>query len=475
MKAKVFDRPQAKNKGMAWCCILLFIIWISISYMIIIFKDYPKWENTLILFPMLIPIIGYEACMVSTRKTRIYRDNNGNIDLVSPRTYFAKENIPSLSIILGSPWFIKKYRIKFFSYTGHRVIIETWNGNRIDAPLNEIDVVITDKSKGHYHYVYLLKYKDEKLKFAHNHNLFEDEEINDMNNILSNAHSVSSSKLVKITDFLSDILLFKTISKPVGELIMNSSLSLLGRYVDKDDTIVDTHGVVEDESDIKSVKLDMFEEALGITIEQKTTDFEIRKFVRYLKKGSIGYSETNIEHFLLDSTDDGRQILFEAYENNVDCAYRENGLPLLKNSSLLMITYPLELKYRMLKVNEDNLESVIMFTEFIIYIMLCILIFRFDGLAWFWNIFICLFLGIILTFTVFDSILTRLTKGYKIINSKVKDDRIRIVKSMGQCNYIAMTEEIDDSKEVKTYRIVKWLSLIASIVLIAEVYLLFFN
>lgn len=46
MKAKVFDRPQAKNKGMAWCCILLFIIWISISYMIIIFKDYPKWENT---------------------------------------------------------------------------------------------------------------------------------------------------------------------------------------------------------------------------------------------------------------------------------------------------------------------------------------------------------------------------------------------------------------------------------------------
>lgn len=469
---KIIDKAPSNNKGAAWCFILLMIIIFALIVMAIAHYDLPKWGAFLLSLMILIPMSGYEWCTVPKRKAKKYLDPNGNIDLETPREYIAKK-IPKLSILFGTAWvFSIKNHIKFFRYIDRNIIIENGKGVKINAPLNEIDLTIVDKSKNRYHMVYQLQYKSTKLIFVHNYNLFEEEEIDDINNILSNARSITSTKLVKTMNFLSNIQLVAACLNSLNDTILNITLLILNLFDKIGSNADDNVKENENKSEAKSTELSDLDRALGITMEQKNTDAEIAQFIRSLNNKPTEFDDDKLKHFMLDSTDEGRKMLLEAYERNLDYANRVSGMPLLCQSEVLNTTYQLELKYHILKANEDDLDYVVLFQEFLVYIMICIILFCFDGLSWGWNILICLFVGILLFFTVYDKILKFIGNGYETIKDKVENYRVSLIQNSGQCDYSALLSDIDDRTERRTYKIIKWISLATSIALIIEIYFL---
>ena len=330
---------------------------------------------------------------VKSRETRIYIDENGNLDFTSSRTYEAKE-VSGLQAFWGSPWmFTPGIQIMKFALADGVVSVETKNGKSIKAPLSDLEVIIWDKSRGTECVVLLLKYGDDKIKVTHNSIRFEEEEIEDINAILAHAGKVKESKGSKLSGLLAK---FKSIVKDVTDeddyinLSGDIILSLNEKYRER--ALVrrsQSDSEPQEESFAKYLEdqlNNIDEKKYPRTQLQIDTDNRIDELITNISNNNLP-DENEVKRLLSDSSDKGRQTLLCAYEIGL-----ENRRRNMIHSFIADAVYPLECAWHWIKEMCEDIETLWMLKSFLIGVVICIPLFMFDNLGW-WNILLGIGIG----------------------------------------------------------------------------------
>lgn len=472
---KISYSSATKHRGGMIVALCSFFILFSIGALYIIFCDPPKWLGIPILLPSLFPLTFFGSMTRDYRETRKYLDKDGNTDLTTPREYLAKP-VNELSAFIGSAWWRKSLRLRRFYYGGGTVIAETWKGKRIKAPLCKLEVKIVNKTRGKDDRIYSLKYKNQKIKFAHNNYLFEDEEIEDINGILSMAQSYKSSLLSQITDVTSVADQLNIINATAPQILINATGSLIGYLIESGEEIPINRYLQMVEESPSEVKVNLIDESLDITEENKATDEEIKEFIKKLREEPTEFSENEIQNFILNSTEDGRKLLYKAFESNKCEPNREKQLPTLQDSKSLRLTYPLELQNHLVNSRNDDLYTMIVYIIFLLSLTITLFIARTYSLFWVWDIII--FIGVFCGLLSFDSFigLSKLTEEYKTKLDMIIEKRKEILISLNSNRSIELNlADFHIKRDKLRFCLIAGISIILTFSFILEIFYYFFQ
>lgn len=141
------------------------------------------------------------------RKSRIYLDSNGDLDIETPREY-EPLSVSPVSKVLGRANIYGQKNLSLFKYHDGRVLIRNSKGHEVEGALSDLTYTYKMDKKGDW-YVYQFIITDangNKAQFNRHNTLFTDEEYADIEMLLSLAGTVKESKISKFTRFGDSLL-----------------------------------------------------------------------------------------------------------------------------------------------------------------------------------------------------------------------------------------------------------------------------
>ncbi|MBD5192539.1 MAG: hypothetical protein HDS88_06565 [Bacteroidales bacterium] len=391
--ANLRDSEPTNNNGLSTLMIILGALLCQVIIVLVVIMGIPKWIlSTVLAICAFLIYYGFKI-QVKSRETRIYIDEDGNLDLTSSREYEAKE-VSGLQAFWGSPWmFTPGMQIMKFALADGVVYVETKNGKFIKAPLSDLEVIIQDKSRGMDCAVLLLKYGDDKIKVTHNSIRFEEEEIEDINAILTRAGKVRESKVSKLSGLLAQI---NSIAKDVTDedAYINLSGDIISSLNEKYRERAAARRSQSDSEPQEESFAKYLEDQLNNIDEKQNprtqlqidTDNRIDELITDISNNNLP-DENEVKRLLSDSSDKGRHILLCAYESGLENRGRN-----MVHSFISDAVYPLECTWHWIKEKCEDIETLWMLKSFLIGVFICIPLFMFDSLGW-WNILLGIGIG----------------------------------------------------------------------------------
>lgn len=137
------------------------------------------------------------------RKSRIYLDSNGDLDIETPREY-EPLSVSPVSKVIGRANIYGQKNLSLFKYHDGRVLIRNSKGHEVEGALSDLTYTYkVDKNRGTDEwYVYQFIITDgngNKVQFNEHSSLFTEEEYADIEMLLSLAGTVKEAKISKFT------------------------------------------------------------------------------------------------------------------------------------------------------------------------------------------------------------------------------------------------------------------------------------
>lgn len=166
--------------------------------------------GTLFLFSSLFVLLYFATLFDEQRKSRIYLNSNGDLDIETPREY-KPLSVSPVSKVLGRANLCGQKNLSLFDYHNGRVLIRNSKGHEIEGALPDLTFAYKmDKNKatGKW-YIYQFVISDsngKKVQFNRHNTLFTDEEYADIEMLLSLSGMVKESKISKFTRMADSVL-----------------------------------------------------------------------------------------------------------------------------------------------------------------------------------------------------------------------------------------------------------------------------
>lgn len=137
------------------------------------------------------------------RKSKIYLDSNGDLDIETPREY-EPLSVSPVSKVIGRANIYGQKNLSLFKYHDGRVLIRNSKGHEVEGALSDLTYTYkVDKNRGTDEwYVYQFIITDtngNKVQFNKHNTLFTKEEYADIEMLLSLAGTVKEAKISKFT------------------------------------------------------------------------------------------------------------------------------------------------------------------------------------------------------------------------------------------------------------------------------------
>lgn len=166
---------------------------------------------SVILFILaLIAFIIFIQLFDEKRESKIYLDENGDLDVETPREYIPLSITP-VSKVFGRANIYGQKNLDYFSYKDGKVCICNSKGQKVNAPLKDLEFIYKyDKNKvTDEWYIYQFKIKDSEgntTQFNRHHFLFNEEEYDDIELLLSLSGKVKEAGISKFTKIASGVV-----------------------------------------------------------------------------------------------------------------------------------------------------------------------------------------------------------------------------------------------------------------------------
>ena len=166
--------------------------------------------GALFLLLSLLVLLYLATLFDEQRKSRIYLNRNGDLDIETPREY-KPLSVSPVSKVIGRANIYGQKNLSLFSYHDGRVLVRNSKGHEIEGALSDLTFAYKmDKNKatGEW-YIYQFIISDnngKKVQFNRHNTLFTDEEYADIEMLLSLSGMVKESKISKFTRVTDSVL-----------------------------------------------------------------------------------------------------------------------------------------------------------------------------------------------------------------------------------------------------------------------------